>query len=217
MRAGAVAITANTEALKKNATATERSVAKIKDLTAQADRNKREMVGLRAQTTAAGDATGTLAARSRGLAVRTAEVNLELAKERRNLREVSGTAGAAAQVLGHLGKITGGVGGTIRNALGVAGGNLISATASRITQGIGGALVGAAKEAMAFETSLVDIQKVARRTDETAEGMARIKDGIKATAHTRLVAAWNSWLVSRRTISGPHSDTPTQRYIMPAM
>lgn len=177
LQAGSAAINANTAALDKNASAADRSRARIKDLTAQVERNRKEMADLKRQAIQAGDATGTLAAREKGLAVATAEANLSLAAERRNLREVTGTAGAAAKVLGHLGKIAGGAGSTLRQALGVAGGNLLSAGTARVIQGVGGSLVGATKAAIDFQSSMADVRKV-MPTTTTAEQFKAIEDGV---------------------------------------
>lgn len=177
LQAGSVAINTNTAALDKNASAADRSRARIKDLTAQIERNRKEMADLRRQAIQSGDATGTLAARQKGLAVATAEANLALAAERRNLREITGTAGAAAKVLGHLSKIAGGAGSALRQALGVAGGNLLAAGTARVIQGVGSAFVGATKAAINFESSMADVNKVLP-DNTTAEQFKAIEQGV---------------------------------------
>lgn len=174
LAAGGAAVTEATRALGAFATASDRAKAKVSDLSAQVARNRREMADLREQAVRTGDADGTLAGRMQGLAVATGKANVGLSEARRELRAVDGglidAVKGAANLSGRL------------DALRVAAGNLISAGISRAVSGVSDALVGSAKAAMDFEKSIVDVAKVARGTDDTAEGMARIEAGIKSAS-----------------------------------
>ena len=111
---------------------------------------------------------------SAGLAAANKDVAVSLGQARRGLSEVRGglidNIKAAADLSNRF------------SVLKVAAGNMLSSA----VQGIGGKIVdglkGATGAAVDFESSLVGISKVARGTDDTAEGFARIKDGIKATS-----------------------------------
>lgn len=174
LAAGSVAIKDATAALGPLASKTDAAKAKIADLTAQVERNRREMAALKRQTIETGDADGTLAARSKGLAAAQKDVSISLQQARRGLSEVRGglidNIKAAADLSARFG------------VLKIAAGNMLSSA----VQGIGGKLVdglkGATTAAVDFESSLVGISKVARGADDTVEGFARIKDGIKSTA-----------------------------------
>lgn len=174
LAAGAAQVTAATDALGRFATASEKARAKVADLTAQVARNREEMAALRRQAVATGDADGTLAARTKAMAVETGVASQKLAAARRELRAIDGSLIDAVK---NSARLRGSF-----QALSVAAGNLISAGISRGLQGITGALVGSAKAAMDFETALVDIRKVARGSDDTAAGMERIEAGIKASS-----------------------------------
>lgn len=169
--AGKTAVNDAQKALSTFATASDRAKAKVTDLTSQVERNRREMAALKAEALKTGDADGTLAARMKGLSVATGQASVELQKARRDLRALDGglidTIKSAANFQARW------------SAIGVATGNLISAGVSRTVGAIKGGIFGAAVAAMDLQTSLVDIQKVARGADDTAEGMARIKAGIK--------------------------------------
>ena len=174
LAAGSVAIKEATAALGPLATKADIAKAKIADLTAQVERNRKEQADLKRQTIETGDAEGKLAARSAGLAAANKDVAISLGQARRNLSEVRGglidNIKAAADLSARFG------------VLKVAAGNMLSSA----VQGIGGKLVdglkGATTAAVDFESSLVGISKVARGADDTVEGFARIKDGIKSTA-----------------------------------
>lgn len=174
LAAGSQAINAATAALGPLATKADIAKAKIADLTAQVERNRKEMADLKRQTIETGDSEGKLAARSAGLAAANKDVAISLTQAKRGLSEVRGglidNIKAAADLSNRFG------------VLKVAAGNMLSSA----VQGIGGKIVdglkGATTAAVDFESSLVGISKVARGTDDTAEGFARIKDGIKATS-----------------------------------
>ena len=174
LAAGSVAIKEATAALGPLASKTDAAKAKIADLTAQVERNRKEMADLKRKTIEVGDADGTLAARSAGLATAQKDVAISLGQARRGLSEVRGglidNIKAAADLSARFG------------VLKVAAGNMLSSA----VQGIGGKVVdglkGATTAAVDFESSLVGISKVARGTDDTAEGFERIKAGIKATS-----------------------------------
>jgi len=174
LAAGSQAINTATAALGPLASKADHAKAKIADLTAQVERNRKEMADLKRQTIEVGDAEGKLAARSAGLAAANKDVAISLTQAKRGLSEVRGglidNIKAAADLSARFG------------VLKVAAGNMLSSA----VQGIGGKIVdglkGATGAAVDFESSLVGISKVARGTDDTAEGFARIKDGIKATS-----------------------------------
>jgi len=174
LAAGSQAINAASAALGPLASKADAAKAKIADLTAQVERNRKEMADLKRQTIEVGDAEGKLAARSAGLAAANKDVAISLTQAKRGLSEVRGglidNIKAAADLSARFG------------VLKVAAGNMLSSA----VQGIGGKIVdglkGATGAAVDFESSLVGISKVARGTDDTAEGFARIKDGIKATS-----------------------------------
>ena len=174
LAAGTQSINAATAALGPLATKADIAKAKIADLTAQVERNRKEMADLKRQTIETGDSEGKLAARSAGLAAANKDVAISLTQAKRGLSEVRGglidNIKAAADLSARFG------------VLKVAAGNMLSSA----VQGIGGKLVdglkGATTAAVDFESSLVGISKVARGTDDTVEGFARIKDGIKSTA-----------------------------------
>jgi TP901 family phage tail tape measure protein len=174
LAAGAVAIKDATAALTPFSTKADVAKAKIADLTAQVERNRREMLALKEQTLKAGDADGTLAARSRGLAVETAKTSGELTRAKRALSEVRGGLIDNIKAAGNLSASFG--------VLKVAAGQMLANVATRAVSGVSDALVGATKKAMDFEMGLVGISKVARGADDTAEGFDRIKAGIKATS-----------------------------------
>ncbi|MDQ5978639.1 MAG: hypothetical protein QG602_1613, partial [Verrucomicrobiota bacterium] len=174
LAAGSQAINAATAALGPLASKADIAKAKIADLTAQVERNRKEMADLKRQTIETGDSEGKLAARSAGLAAANKDVAISLTQAKRGLSEVRGglidNIKAAADLSARFG------------VLKVAAGNMLSSA----VQGIGGKVIdglkGATGAAVDFESSLVGISKVARGTDDTAEGFARIKDGIKATS-----------------------------------
>lgn len=174
LAAGSQAINAATAALGPLASKADIAKAKIADLTAQVERNRKEMADLKRQTIETGDSEGKLAARSAGLAAANKDVAISLGQARRGLSEVRGglidNIKAAADLSNRFG------------VLKVAAGNMLSSA----IQGVGGKVVdglkGATMAAVEFETSLVGISKVARGADDTAEGFARIKDGIKSTS-----------------------------------
>lgn len=174
LAAGSQAINAATAALGPLATKADIAKAKIADLTAQVERNRKEMADLKRQTIETGDSEGKLAARSKGLAGAQQDVSISLQKARRELTSLNG--GLIATIKSTLSaKVA-------THALGQAAGNMLSSAVSGTVGKIVDSLKGATGAAVDFESSLVGISKVARGTDDTAEGFARIKDGIKATS-----------------------------------
>ena len=172
--AGSVDVNAASAALGSFASKTDVAKAKIADLTSKVERNRKEKVALKEQTLKAGDADGTLAARMAGLSLATEKTQIALSKAKRELTALNG--GLIATIKSTLGaKVT-------IAALGHAAGNALSGAMSGAFNGVRGMIAGATEKAMDFQTSLVGIQKVARGTDDTAEGFARIKAGITATS-----------------------------------
>lgn len=156
-RQGAAAVASATQALGKFATASERARAKVADLDAQVQRNRKDLADLRAEALKTGDADGTLAAKMRGLSVATGQANSELQKARRELRAVDGSLIDAVKSATNLsGRF---------DAMRVAAGNLISAGITRAVQGVGAGLVGAAKSAIDFKSSMADVKKVLSAPD----------------------------------------------------
>lgn len=174
LAAGSAAIHDAARALDPLASAADKAKAKIADLTAQVDRNRKEMAQLKAQAIQTGDASGALGARMKGLAVATLDAQSKLGAARRELRALDGSLIDAIKNTTSLSaKMT---------ALGTFAGNVATNVASRAWSGFQDVLVGSTSAAMQFGKSLVDIQKVARGTDETAAGMAKIESGIKAAS-----------------------------------
>lgn len=174
LTAGGAAVTEATRALGAFATASDRAKAKVADLSAQVARNRREMADLREQAVRTGDADGTLAGRMQGLAAATQRADVALAGARKELRATEGGFLAAVKKAASLE--------TRVVALGTALGNLGYDLARGGVTKIKDILVGSAEAAMDFEKSIVDVAKVARGTDDTAEGMARIEAGIKSAS-----------------------------------
>lgn len=175
LAAGAQTINEATSALGRLATASDKAKAKVADLSAQVERNRREMTALREQTVKTGDADGTLAARMQGLAVATAKASGELREARAELRKVDGGLIDAVKGAANLEARFG--------ALRVAAGNLLSAGVSRLAGGFTDALAGSAKSAMDFEKALVDVAKVAQEADLKGDLLdPRVKQGIKDVA-----------------------------------
>lgn len=173
MAAGAAQVTEATRALGSFASASDRARAKVSDLSAQVERNRREMTDLRAQALRTGDADGTLAGRMQGLSVATQRASGELREARGKLRDLEGGFFAAVKGAASLqARVV---------AVGTALGNLGYDLAKRGLQGIGDALVGSAKAAMDWEKALVDVAKVAKSTDLTKDGLLdpRVSQGIK--------------------------------------
>ncbi len=90
LAAGSQAINAATAALGPLASKADIAKAKIADLTAQVERNRKEMADLKRKTIEVGDADGTLAARSKGLAGAQQDVSISLQKARRELTALNG-------------------------------------------------------------------------------------------------------------------------------
>lgn len=152
LAAGSQAINAATAALGPLASKSEQAKAKISDLTAQVERNRREMAELRRKTIEAGDADGTLAARSKGLAGAQQDVAISLQKARRELTALNG--GLIATIKSTLSaKVA-------VHALGQAAGNMLSAAVTNTVGGIVSGLKSATSSAMAFESGMADVAKV---------------------------------------------------------
>lgn len=176
LAAGAKPITAATEALGRFASAQEKAKAKVADLSAQVERNRRELAGLRAEAVRTGDADGVLAAKMRGLAAETGIASNKLATARGELRKFEG---------GLIDTIKQASTGRLSiTALGTALGSLAAGAVTRTFTGIASAIGDAAKRAMEFEKTFVNISKVTRGADDTVEGLARIEGGIKETSKT---------------------------------
>lgn len=173
---GAAPVNEATAALGRFATASDRAKAKISDLSAQVERNRKDMADLALQIAKTGDADGTLAEKKKALAVATGRASVELGAARRELRKVDGGLIDAIKSATNLsGRF---------DALKVAAGNLISAGVSRGLDLIKSGIVGSAEAAMNFEKALVDVAKVAKDADLTKEGLLdpRVKEGIKDVA-----------------------------------
>lgn len=146
--AGAKSITDASAALGRFASASDRAKAAVKDLEAQVARNRKEMADLRAQALKTGDADGTLAERVRGLSAANQQATVSLQGARKALREVDG-----------------GLIDTIKNVSGlkattVALGNVLAAGFTAGARAVKDGLVGAAKGAVDFESSMADVKKV---------------------------------------------------------
>lgn len=174
--AGGQRVTEATAALGTFAKASERARAKVTDLSAQVERNRREMAELRKQALSTGDADGTLAARMRGLAAATGIASRDLAVARKELRGFEGGLIDAIKKA-TVAKVT-------VQALGTAIGNAMTGLARSVAGGVAGAIGDSAKSAMDFEKALVDVAKVAQDADLTKEGLLdpRVKQGIKDVA-----------------------------------
>jgi len=152
LAAGSQAINAATAALGPLATKADIAKAKIADLTAQVERNRKEMADLKRQTIETGDSEGKLAARSAGLAAANKDVAISLGQARRGLSEVRGglidNIKAAADLSARFG------------VLKVAAGNMLSSGLQSLGRGAVNMLEGAASSAMKFESGMADVAKV---------------------------------------------------------
>lgn len=152
LAAGSVAIKEATAALGPLASKTDAAKAKIADLTAQVERNRREMAALKKQTIETGDADGTLAARSKGLAAAQKDVAISLQQARRGLSDVRGglieTIRTAADMSAKWGVMK------------VAMGNMVSNAVSTGLRAVSDGLQSAASSAIKFESGMADVAKV---------------------------------------------------------
>lgn len=152
LAAGSQSINAATAALGPLATKADIAKAKIADLTAQVERNRKEMADLKRQTIETGDAEGKLAARSAGLAAANKDVAISLTQARRGLSDVRGglidNIKAAADLSNRFG------------VLKVAAGNMLSSGIQALGRGAVNMLEGAASSAMKFESGMADVAKV---------------------------------------------------------
>jgi len=152
LAAGSVAIKEATAALGPLATKADIAKAKIADLTAQVERNRKEQADLKRQTIETGDAEGKLAARSAGLAAANKDVAISLGQARRNLSEVRGglieTIRSAADLTAKWGVMK------------VAMGNMVSNAATAGLRAVSDGLQGAASSAIKFESGMADVAKV---------------------------------------------------------
>lgn len=169
LAAGSQRVTDATRGLGALATASDKAKAKVADLTSTVERNRKEIAALREQAVKTGDADGTLAARMQGLSVATGKASQELGVARRELRQVDGGLIDAVKNAGNLsGRF---------DALKVAAGNLISGA---VTSGLGlirDGLVGSAKAAIDFESSMADVKKVLNDAD--LKNFDVLSDGVK--------------------------------------
>lgn len=152
LAAGAKSVTEATQALGRFASASDKAKAKVADLSAQVERNRREMVALKEQALKTGDADGTLAARMQGLAVATAKASGELREARQELRRVDGGLIDAVKGAANLEARFG--------AIRVATGNLISSGVQRLGGALVDGLQGAAGAAIKLESGMADVAKV---------------------------------------------------------
>lgn len=152
LAAGSQSINAATAALGPLATKADIAKAKIADLTAQVERNRKEMADLKRQTIETGDAEGKLAARSAGLAAANKDVAISLTQAKRGLSDVRGglidNIKAAADLSARFG------------VLKVAAGNMLSSGIQSLGRGAVNMLEGAASSAMKFESGMADVAKV---------------------------------------------------------
>jgi len=152
LAAGSQAINATTAALGPLASKADVAKAKIADLTAQLERNRKEQADLKRQTIETGDAEGKLAARSAGLAAANKDVAISLTQARRGLSEVRGglidNIKAAADLSNRF------------VVLKVAAGNMLSSGIQALGRGTVSALEGAASSAMKFESGMAGVAKV---------------------------------------------------------
>lgn len=176
LEVGSIAITSATKALGPLASASDKAKARISDLTAQVERNRKEMAALKAQAIQTGDADGTLAKRMQGLSVATLDATTKLSGARRELRGIDG---------GLLGAIksasvfSGGMAGLVSVA-----GSFVAQGLERVISGIAAGFASAVTQAMDFQTAFVGVAKVARGLDATPVGLAKIDAGIKATSRS---------------------------------
>jgi TP901 family phage tail tape measure protein len=152
LAAGSKPIEDATRALGPFAKATDQAKARVADLNAQVERNRKEMAELRAKVIQTGDADGTLTARIQGLSVATGRASVELQKARRELRDLDGGFLKAVKSA-TMAKVS-------VVALGTALGNLISGGVSRAFHGVVDGITQATKKAIDFESAFADVKKV---------------------------------------------------------
>ena len=187
LAAGSQAINAATAALGPLATKADIAKAKIADLTAQVERNRKEMADLKRQTIETGDSEGKLAARSAGLAAANKDVAISLGQARRGLYEVRGglidNIKAAADLSNRFG------------VLKVAAGNMLSSGVQSLGRGAVNMLEGAASSAMKFESGMADVAKV-------VDGL-KTPTGEVTAEYTKMEA---KVLELSKTIAGPGAE-----------
>ncbi len=187
LAAGSQAINAATAALGPLATKADIAKAKIADLTAQVERNRKEMADLKRQTIETGDSEGKLAARSAGLAAANKDVAISLGQARRGLSEVRGglidNIKAAADLSNRFG------------VLKVAAGNMLSSGIQSLGRGAVNMLEGAASSAMKFESGMADVAKV-------VDGL-KTPTGEVTAEYTKMEA---KVLELSKTIAGPGAE-----------
>ena len=185
LAAGSQAINAATAALGPLASKADIAKAKIADLTAQVERNRKEMADLKRQTIETGDSEGKLAARSAGLAAANKDVAISLTQAKRGLSEVRGglidNIKAAADLSARFG------------VLKVAAGNMLSSGIQSLGRGAVSALEGAASSAMKFESGMADVAKV-------VDGLKDNKTGEITKDYTKMES---KILDLSKTIAGP--------------
>lgn len=146
------ALTGNQDALTKNATASQRAKAKVKDLESSLSRNRAAQLALKDSIMQSGDADGKKKAALQALSLANQRLNARLGAAKRALREVD----AELKKSGKSAK-----GSSLSfNALGTALGQLGASAVSMGVSAIGAALVGSSKAAIDFESSMADVNKV---------------------------------------------------------
>lgn len=164
LAAGAQTVNDATAALGRFATASDKAKAKVADLTAQVERNRREMADLKVQALKTGDADGTLAERMKGLSVATGQAMVQLQGARRELRAVDG-----------------GLIDTIKNVSGlkattVALGQVMATGFTAGARAVKDGIVAAAKGAVDFESSMADVKKVL--SDKDLANFSALNQGV---------------------------------------
>lgn len=146
------ALSSNQDALGKNATASQRASARVKDLEQSLARNKSTQLALKESIIQSGDADGKKKAALQGLATANQKLSGRLSAAKRHLRELD----AELKKTGKSTKLST----TLYNAMGTALGTLGAAAATMAMRGIQAALVGSATAAIDFESSMADVNKV---------------------------------------------------------
>lgn len=146
------ALTGNQDALTKNATATQRVKARVKDLESTLVRNRMAQLALKDSILQSGDADGKKKAALQALSLANQRLNGHLGVAKRRVREldVELRKSSKSTKLSSL----------AFNALGTAMGTLGSTAVAMGVSAIGASLVGSAKAAIDFESSMADVNKV---------------------------------------------------------
>ncbi len=176
----------NRAALAANATATQRTRAKVLDLVASIDRNRAAQAALRADILVSGDADGKKRAALKALASATSLLSRDLTHARGELKMLGGKMAEATQKAKQSRMSFVALG----TAIGTALGNVAANGLTHIKNGV----LGIAGSAIDFESSMADVKKVLPEGTELApltEGVKRLsKDiGIMPTQVAALTAS----------------------------